>query len=153
MSMPTISRGYWLISSSRTLRWARCSASIAALDPTSWSSQSASCSTVSATRILKTIPRPLEHETMKTEVDHAYVSHLSDAAHRKSFDPWRDIDWSVPFDDSHFYLPPDLVSLYGTELWNSMTREQQVRLSMHEAPSTLAQALWFPNILTLNLLS
>jgi hypothetical protein len=89
---------------------------------------------------------------MKTEVDHAFVSHLSDAAHRKSFDPWRDIDWSVPFDDSYFYLPPDLVSLYGTELWSSMTREQQVRLSMHEASSTLAQGLWFENILGFKLL-
>jgi hypothetical protein len=90
---------------------------------------------------------------MKTEVDHAYLSRLSDAAHRKSFDPWRDIDWSVPFDDAHFYLPPDLVSLYGTELWNSMTREQQVRLSMHEASSTLAQGLWFENILSFKLLA
>jgi len=59
----------------------------------------------------------------------------------------------VPFDDTHFYLPPDLVSLYGTELWNSMTRQQQVRLSMHEASSTLAQGLWFENILSFKLLS
>ena len=89
---------------------------------------------------------------MKTEVDHAYVSHLSEAAHRKSFDPSRDIDWSVPFDDSHFYLPPELVSLYGTELWNTMTREQQVRLSLHEASSTFAQGIWFENVLSFKLL-
>src|SRR5258708_38999855 len=87
---------------------------------------------------------------MKTEVDHAFVSHLSDAAHRKSFDPWRDIDWSVPFDDTYFYLPPHLVSLYGTELWNSMTREQQVRLSMHEASSTLAKASGLKTFLASN---
>lgn len=89
---------------------------------------------------------------MKTEVDQTFVSHLSDSAQRKSFDPWCDIDWSVAFDDSRFYLPPDLVSLYGTELWNSMTREQQVRLSLHEASSTLAQGLWFENILGFKLL-
>src|SRR5580704_9758394 len=148
MSVRNTWRGYWSISSPRTSCRARCSVRIASLVPTTWIRLSASCSTVSATRILKIIPRrPQENKTMKTEVDHAYLSRLSDAAHRKSFDPWRDIDWSVPFDDSHFYLPPDLVSLYGTELWNSMTREQQVRLSMHEASSTLAQGLWFENIL------
>jgi len=34
-----------------------------------------------------------------------------------------------------------------------MTREQQVRLSMHEASSTFAQGLWFENVLSFKLLA
>jgi para-aminobenzoate N-oxygenase AurF len=84
---------------------------------------------------------------MRPEVDHAYVEHLSRASQRKSFDPYRDIDWNVPFDDSRFYVPADMVSLYGTPLWERMSREERVRLSMHEAASVMAQGIWFENIL------
>ena len=76
-----------------------------------------------------------------------YLAHLSKGARVKSFDPFREIDWTVPFDLEHFYVPPDLLSLYGTELWNRMPHEQRVRLSMHEAASTLAVGIWFEAIL------
>ena len=74
-----------------------------------------------------------------------YLQHLIDASHRKSLDPYKEIDWSVPFDYSHFYMPQDMVSLYGTPIWDEMTREQKVRLSMHEASSALATTIWFEN--------
>ena len=86
------------------------------------------------------------------EVDSSYLLRLSEAAQRKSFDPYRDIDWSVPMDFSRFYLPPDLSTLYGTELWDQMTHEKRVELTMHEACSTLAHGVWFENVLSACLL-
>ena len=88
---------------------------------------------------------------VRENVSGHYLQHLIDASHRKSLDPYKEIDWSVPFDYSHFYMPQDMVSLYGTLLWDEMTREQRVRLSMHEASSVLATAIWFENQLSLKL--
>jgi hypothetical protein len=88
----------------------------------------------------------------QNEVDATYLKHLSEAAQRKSFDPYRDIDWTVPIDRSHFYLPQDMVSLYGTEIWDKMNHEQRSELSLHEACSTLAHGIWFENILSACLL-
>ena len=64
---------------------------------------------------------------VRENVNGHYLQHLIDASHRKSLDPYKEIDWSVPFDYSHFYMPQDMVSLYGTTLWDEMTREQRVR--------------------------
>lgn len=88
----------------------------------------------------------------REQINRAYLQHIIDGAHRKSFDPYRQIDWKVPFDLSRFYLPPDMLSLYGTGLWERMTREEQVRLSMHEATSALATGIWFENLLSYKLM-
>lgn len=89
---------------------------------------------------------------MREEISEPYLQHIIDAARRKSFDPHKDIDWSVPFDCSYFYMPQDMVSLYGTPLWDQMTRDQRVRLSMHEACSAFAGLIWLENQLSFKLL-
>jgi len=86
-------------------------------------------------------------------LDSDYLRHLSEAAQRKSFDPYRDIDWNQPFDLERFYLPQDMITLYGTDIWNGMSREERVKLSLHEACSTLAHGVWFENILSSCLLN
>ncbi len=48
---------------------------------------------------------------------------------RKSYAPVVDIDWETPVVPDTFFLPPRMVSLYGTPLWAQMTREQQIELS------------------------
>jgi hypothetical protein len=85
-------------------------------------------------------------------INDSYLQHIIDASHRKSFDPFKDIDWNVPFDHAYFYMPQDMVSLYGTELWDRMTREERVALSMHEACSALATTIWFENQLSFKLM-
>ena len=89
---------------------------------------------------------------IREEISGHYLQHIIDASHRKSFDPYKEIDWSVPFDYSYFYMPQDMVSLYGTPLWDRMTREQRVKLSMHEACSALATSIWFENQLSFKLI-
>jgi hypothetical protein len=89
---------------------------------------------------------------IREEISGQYLQHIIAASHRKSFDPYKEIDWSVPFDCSHFYMPQNMVSLYGTTLWDRMTREQRVKLSMHEACSALATTIWFENQLSFKLM-
>lgn len=86
------------------------------------------------------------------ELSDHYLQHIIDASHRKSFDPFKEIDWSVPFDSAYFYMPQEMVSLYGTKLWDRMTREQRVKLSMHEACSALSTTIWFENQLCFKLM-
>ncbi|KWX25353.1 membrane protein [Mycolicibacterium wolinskyi] len=71
---------------------------------------------------------------------------------KKSYAPIVDIDWDAPLDPDKFYLPPRVVSLYGTPLWDSMSREQQIELSRQELANTLSAGIWFENILNQALL-
>jgi P-aminobenzoate N-oxygenase AurF len=71
---------------------------------------------------------------------------------KKSYEPIVDIDWDAPLDPDKFYLPPRLVSLYATPMWDEMTREQQVDLSRQELVNTLSAGIWFENMLNQSLL-
>jgi P-aminobenzoate N-oxygenase AurF len=71
---------------------------------------------------------------------------------KKSYAPVVDIDWDAPLDPDKFYLPPKTVSLYGTPLWDAMTREQQIELSRQELVNTLSAGIWFENMLNQALL-
>jgi hypothetical protein len=71
---------------------------------------------------------------------------------KKSYAPIVDIDWDAPLDPDKFFLPPKVVSLYGTPLWDGMTREQQIELSRQELVNTLSAGIWFENILNQALL-
>src|SRR6201997_1353824 len=71
---------------------------------------------------------------------------------KKSYEPVVDIDWDAPLDPEKFYLPPRLVSLYGTPMWDEMTREQQIDLSRQELVNTLSAGIWFENMLNQSLL-
>ncbi len=71
---------------------------------------------------------------------------------KKSYEPIVDIDWDAPLDSDKFYLPPRMVSLYGTPMWDEMTREQQIDLSRQELVNTLSAGIWFENLLNQTLL-
>jgi P-aminobenzoate N-oxygenase AurF len=71
---------------------------------------------------------------------------------KKSYAPIVDIDWDAPLDPDKFYLPPKTVSLYGTPLWDKMTRAQQIDLSRQEFVNTLSAGIWFENMLNQALL-
>src|SRR5258705_8593346 len=71
---------------------------------------------------------------------------------KKSYAPIVDIDWDAPLDPDKYFLPPKVVSLYGTPLWDGMFREQQIELSRQELVNTLSAGIWFENILNQGLL-
>lgn len=71
---------------------------------------------------------------------------------KKSYEPIVDIDWDAPLDPDKFYLPPRIVSLYGTPMWDQLTRAQRIELSRQELVNTLSAGIWFENILNQALL-
>lgn len=82
----------------------------------------------------------------------AFSERLLKGSVRKSYAPVVDIDWQAPIDPDKFFLPPRIVSLYGTSLWDSMSREEQIELSRQELANTLSAGIWFENILNQALL-
>lgn len=71
---------------------------------------------------------------------------------KKSYEPAVDIDWDAPLDPDKFFLPPQMVTLYGTPEWDAMTREQQRELSRQQLVNMLSAGIWFENILNQALL-
>lgn len=66
---------------------------------------------------------------------------------KRSYDPVVDIDWDAPLDPEKFFLPPQVVSLYGTDLWEGMTPAQRRELSRQELANVLSTGIWFENLL------
>ncbi len=56
------------------------------------------------------------------------------AASRKSYvDPYRFMEWPDLLDPGQWYFSPELLSLYGTPVYERMTERERQRLSFHEA--------------------
>ncbi|HEU5473246.1 MAG TPA: diiron oxygenase [Actinophytocola sp.] len=70
------------------------------------------------------------------------AARLLDSSVRNSYDPQLDIDWDAPSEPGKIYLPPERVSLYGTELWGELSPEQQTELAKHELGSIASVGLW-----------
>ncbi len=81
-----------------------------------------------------------------------FAERLLKGSVKKSYAPVVDIDWDAPLDPDKFFLPPESVSLYGSPMWDEMTREQQIELSRQEFVNTLSAGIWFENILNQALL-
>ena len=77
----------------------------------------------------------------------ARSTQLVAASERTTLDPFREVDWSIPIDDSKFHLPPELLPLYGTDTWSAMTRSEQIAYSRHETAAMFGAGIWFENAL------
>ena len=93
---------------------------------------------------------PVKSTTTTTRDE--FAQRLLKGSVKKSFAPVVDIDWNAPLDPDKFFLPPKSVSLYGTPLWDAMTRAEQIELSRQEFVNTLSAGIWFENILNQALL-
>src|SRR3954468_23659835 len=69
------------------------------------------------------------------------------ASERTTLDPFREIDWDAPIDDTAFHLPPELLPLYGTAAWESMSESAQIAYSRHETAALCGAGIWFENVL------
>ncbi len=86
--------------------------------------------------------------TRKAPVDRQSLSaRLLGSAAKKSYDPVVDIDWDAPIPDHLYGLSPEWSSLYGTELWEGLTEEQRVTLTIHEYCSISGVGIWFECLL------
>ncbi|MGW0176719.1 AurF N-oxygenase family protein [Rhodococcus sp. NPDC003322] len=75
------------------------------------------------------------------------ASRLLASAARKSYDPLVEVDWEAPVPEDLYGMTPEWCSLYGTDLWDSMTEQQRITLTKHEAASISGTGIWFEMIL------
>ena len=71
---------------------------------------------------------------------------------KRSYEPAIDVDWDAPLEPGRFFLPPKLVSLYGTPMWRTMSQEQRIELSRQELANVMSVGIWFENVLNQMLL-
>jgi hypothetical protein len=71
---------------------------------------------------------------------------------RRSYEPAVAIDWDAPLVEGKYFLPKEVISLYGTGYWEELTEEQRIALSREELANVLSVGLWFENILNRALL-
>ncbi|BBX20408.1 aminobenzoate oxygenase [Mycolicibacterium duvalii] len=81
-----------------------------------------------------------------------FAERLLKGSVKKSYAPVVDIDWDAPLDPDKFFLPPQVVTLYGTPQWEAMSRREQIELSRQELVNILSAGIWFENILNQALL-
>ncbi|MFC4605219.1 AurF N-oxygenase family protein [Rhodococcus kronopolitis] len=75
------------------------------------------------------------------------AARLLASAARKSYDPLVEVDWTAPVPDDLHGMTPEWCSLYGTDLWETMTERQRITLTMHECASVAGTGIWFEMIL------
>ena len=95
-------------------------------------------------------PMPTEagSQSGKRPVDREALSaRLLGSAAKKSYDPVVDIDWAAPIPDELYGLSPEWSTLYGTPLWDKLTEEQRVTLTIHEYCSISGVGIWFECLL------
>ena len=86
--------------------------------------------------------------TPKKPVDREELSsRLLGSAAKKSYDPVVDIDWQAPIPADLYGLSPEWSTLYGTPLWDGLTEEQRVTLTVHEYCSISGVGIWFECLL------
>ena len=72
---------------------------------------------------------------------------LTAASQKTTHDPFEEIDWETPIDDSAYHLPPELLSLYGTVTWDTMAQTDRITYSRHETAALFSAGIWFVNAL------
>jgi len=84
----------------------------------------------------------------KAPVDRQEMStRLLRSAAKRSYDPVVDIDWAADVPADLYGLSPEWSSLYGTPLWDEMSHDQRVTLTVHEYCSISGVGIWFEVLL------
>ena len=95
-----------------------------------------------------TLPSTVSDRSTKRSVDRQELStRLLRSAAKKSYDPVIDIDWAAPIPDGLYGLSPEWSTLYGTPLWDALSEEQRITLTIHEYCSISGVGIWFECLL------
>ncbi|WP_324277617.1 diiron oxygenase [Blastococcus brunescens] len=98
--------------------------------------------------ISSTMPTSGAGQSGRRRVDREELSsRLLGSAAKKSYDPVVDIDWTAPIPDDLYGLSPEWSSLYATPLWDSLSEEQRITLTIHEYCSISGVGIWFECLL------
>jgi hypothetical protein len=95
-----------------------------------------------------TLPSTVSGRPTKKFVDRQQLStRLLASSAKKSYDPVVDIDWAAPIPDGLYGLSPEWSALYGTALWEELSEEQRITLTIHEYCSIAGVGIWFECLL------
>jgi P-aminobenzoate N-oxygenase AurF len=95
-----------------------------------------------------TLPSTASDRQSRKPVDRQELStRLLGSAAKKSYDLVVDIDWTAPIPEDLYGLSPEWSTLYGTPLWDGLTEEQRVTLTIHEYCSISGVGIWFECLL------
>src|SRR3954470_20775700 len=83
--------------------------------------------------------KPVDRQALSTR--------LLGSAAKKSYDPVVDIDWAAPIPHGLYGLSPEWSTLYGTPMWDSLSEEQRITLTIHEYCSISGVGIWFECLL------
>ncbi|MFW0797726.1 diiron oxygenase [Gordonia sp. CPCC 205515] len=72
---------------------------------------------------------------------------------KRSYAPVVDLDWDSPPKPDHYFLPPTVLSLVGTDIWAGLSEEQRIEVSRQELANILSVGIWFENLLNRTLLA
>jgi hypothetical protein len=94
------------------------------------------------------MPTPTAGQSGRKPVDRQELStRLLGSAAKKSYDPVVDIDWAAPIPEGLYGLSPEWSTLYGTPLWDSLSENQRITLTIHEYCSISGVGIWFECLL------
>jgi hypothetical protein len=98
--------------------------------------------------IASNMPSTSAGQSGKRPVDREELSsRLLGSAAKKSYDPVIDIDWTAPIPEGLYGLSPEWSTLYGTPLWDSLSEDQRITLTIHEYCSISGVGIWFECLL------
>ncbi len=66
------------------------------------------------------------------ETEFALASRLTQTSRRKIWDVYRQFAWPEKLDETKWWMPPELISIYGTETWEALDPARQRTLSLFE---------------------
>ena len=66
------------------------------------------------------------------ETASALATRLSRASCKKFYDVYNAFEWPEKLQEGAWCMPPELISIYGTPVWDAMDDAQRKRLSLHE---------------------
>ncbi|AZG46892.1 AurF N-oxygenase family protein [Gordonia insulae] len=72
---------------------------------------------------------------------------------KRSYAPIVDLDWERDPEPDRYFLPPSVLSLAGTDLWDGLSTEQRIEVSRQEMANILSVGIWFENLLNRTLLA
>ncbi len=60
------------------------------------------------------------------------ATRLTRASRKLHWDVYNSFDWPAALEENVWYMPPELISIYGTPTYDALTEAQQKRLSLYE---------------------
>jgi hypothetical protein len=80
-------------------------------------------------------------ETVPSSPSATLAEQLTKASRKQFWDVYTYFQWPETLPEATWYMSPELVSVYGTEIWERMSEEQRQKLSLYEVANFFSLTL------------